>query len=281
VSYKLEILKREITKLSHSDDWKAVTQEWYFSYSWHEYEGKCLCTHTPIYEHCLIKNKVTNNEAVVGNYCVENFMEMDIVPIVFGMDKIIDDPTKGISSKALIGWLSDQGWLTPSEVAFCNETGRKRNNLTSTQWRKRLEINERITSAYNSRIPPGRVSPNKVDQGRLALAAQRIEILESIERRAALAAAADEQAHLRYEASMKKWREHQEATRAAAEAKEEAKAATAAAELALAQSSPEAWAAYQLKLAIVKWVADMQLPASLTKDDPLCLGVRAPKATRC
>ena len=72
-SEKFKTLMREIIAASYANTWKTAKEEWDPYYVYYEYGGTCLCTHTPITEHCVIKNRWNNNVTTVGNVCIRQF----------------------------------------------------------------------------------------------------------------------------------------------------------------------------------------------------------------
>jgi len=68
----------EVLKLSVSQEWKTAVLEWSWERTYYvDYASEnCLCGHD-IAECCVIKNKLNGNEAVVGNCCINKFMETD------------------------------------------------------------------------------------------------------------------------------------------------------------------------------------------------------------
>lgn len=65
-------LTQGIIQLSNSDMWDTAKLEWSLLYIYEAEEPEtCLCSHSPIIEVCVLKNKYNHNTTIVGNSCVK------------------------------------------------------------------------------------------------------------------------------------------------------------------------------------------------------------------
>ena len=102
-SKKIEILKREILKLSRNKhNFQVARKEWELVDSYDEAGGTCLCSHHPITERCVIKNRKTHNTATVGNVCVGKFLGGTQRLAAESLIKIKNDLIKGRANEQLI-----------------------------------------------------------------------------------------------------------------------------------------------------------------------------------
>ena len=65
-------LSEYIVQNSVADNWKDASNEWYLVSIREEEGGSCVCGQT-ITDHCMIKNRLNQNEVEVGNRCVNHF----------------------------------------------------------------------------------------------------------------------------------------------------------------------------------------------------------------
>jgi hypothetical protein len=138
-------LKEEIVARSEAPSWEEAKDEWdlvgvYFADP--DEPGTCLCTHTPIIEHCVIRNRFNGCEAVVGNVCVTRFLGIDADAIFRSLRRIVEDPLNALSAVAL-GYVIGRNWLNPWEVQFYRDTYRRR-KPSERVLAKRAEINRAI-----------------------------------------------------------------------------------------------------------------------------------------
>jgi len=155
---KLQILKTEVLKRSQGKVWKMATREWELQYLYDDATctGVCLCTHSPIREHCVYKNIHTKEEITIGNVCALHFDcdEADIggtnTPAFFaGMKRIKTEPTKRIN-KAVIDALEQKKKLFQSEIDLVRLYGRK---AVSADEQKCLDLVRRKAAAAFTQNP--------------------------------------------------------------------------------------------------------------------------------
>lgn len=140
---KSEILAKEIIKLSDNSTWHLAKLEWSLEQVYFADEPEtCLCSHFPIIEICVIKNKNNKKEAIVGNCCVKKFLGLPSNDIFSSMKKIKKDVEKSVNS-ATLRYAFEKNWINSWEFEFYSDIFRKR-NLTDKQTRKKKQINQRI-----------------------------------------------------------------------------------------------------------------------------------------
>ena len=144
-------LIKEIISRSVSGQWDEAKQEWHLSEIYREDEPlTCLCGHTPIIEICVLKNKLNNKDAIVGNVCVNKFLGIASEQIFAGLRRIKKDINKGLSPAAT-AYSHERGWLNDWEKEFCLNTSRKR-ALSEKQKTVRVKINLRVLSKVTNML---------------------------------------------------------------------------------------------------------------------------------
>ena len=132
-------LSREIISRSEADDWRDAKHEWtlvgiYFADS----PGTCLCGHSPINECCVLENRFNGLEVVVGNSCVNKFLNLPSSKL-FAAVKRIGEGIECSPNEALIDFAFEKRWINDYERSFLNDTKRKRQMTTKQMaWRVRL-----------------------------------------------------------------------------------------------------------------------------------------------
>ena len=143
---KSEILQERIIELSNSTDWTSSKEEWTLSEIYFQENSKCLCTHSPITECCILINKVNHNKAVVGNCCVKKFWDFNTT--TFDAAKRIRQNKAKAANEELIEMAYLNSWITAWEGSFYRDTFRKR-KLSPKQKEVRERINEKILKHLN------------------------------------------------------------------------------------------------------------------------------------
>ncbi|WP_025599568.1 hypothetical protein [Burkholderia sp. WSM2230] len=157
-SHNFAILKAEILARSNSRVWESAVGEWDLDHIFtvdrtddggfvEHGHGVCLCSHQPIVEHCVLKNHVNGNEAVVGNVCVKRFMGIDYSLLFDGVARIRKDISKAANA-ALIQFVHERGEITDWELGFLSDTKSKR-ALSAKQRTTRQRINSKILVYMN------------------------------------------------------------------------------------------------------------------------------------
>jgi hypothetical protein len=141
-SRQIQLIER-IVQLSVSKTWVAARLEWRLEsiqiLDTGEENKTCLCGHTPIRELCFLRNKENNNDALVGNVCVNRFLGLESDSIFQGLKRVAKDCNKALNSAA-IAFAYEKGWITDWEQKFCTNTVRTR-DLSEKQATTRARIN--------------------------------------------------------------------------------------------------------------------------------------------
>jgi hypothetical protein len=150
--YNFERLRDAIFPLSQGDDWAAAKKEWelvHISQADPDEPETCLCGHHPILELCEIRNRLTDNTAIVGNQCVRRFLGMESEALFRGIRRIRKDNSKSMGADLAV-WLFERGLISRWEYEFQGSTTRKR-NLSDKQQQHRQRINQKALQAIKRR----------------------------------------------------------------------------------------------------------------------------------
>ena len=148
-------LTTEIVARSASKVWDAAKLEWVL----HEvYEAdtpeSCLCGHYPIIELCVLRNRLNNDCATVGNCCVKKFIGLPSDLIFLATKRIRSDSSRSLNAEALLHAL-EKGWINEWEYNFYLRIMRKR-NLSAKQSAKKVQINQKFLNNMK-RVPKTRM----------------------------------------------------------------------------------------------------------------------------
>ena len=127
------LLIQRIIELSVADTWEEAKQEWTYLYLTHlenEY-GKCLCSHYPIVNLCHIQNKINGSKAIVGNCCINKFLDN-----IVDAKKLSERLTKGKINKYCIQEAHAKNIINDWEHGFIMDTLRKRKLSTKQKFYK-------------------------------------------------------------------------------------------------------------------------------------------------
>lgn len=143
-------LTEEIINLSVSDYWESAKFEWNFEYAYQsEKPQTCLCGHFPIINICIIKNTKNQNDAEVGNCCVNKFLGIDDGNKIFlSINKIKNDFSKSISEE-VVEYLKKKRIINETEYKFYLDIFRKR-NLSYKQLEFKKKINQKFIDFTSS-----------------------------------------------------------------------------------------------------------------------------------
>jgi hypothetical protein len=145
-------LTEEIINLSASQYWHEAKLEWRLETI---YEADaldpetCLCGHFPIIEVCIIVNTKNDNEAIVGNVCVNKFLGLPSDSMFRSLKRVKKDIQKSLSIET-IEYAYNKKWIKEKDRVFYLDTHKKR-NLTEKQMQWRIDINQRIISGSTSK----------------------------------------------------------------------------------------------------------------------------------
>lgn len=154
----LRRLKFRITRLSVANNFIDAFDEWRETWRYFvEEEGYyCTCGRPNIHEICVIQNRQTGHELMVGNCCVEHFFDAESGRFFNALRKIDKDITRS-ANQALINFAFKHNVFDHEEHSFYSAIWRKhRGSLAPEQaaWKKRL--NEKLLAAFKvEKLPEG------------------------------------------------------------------------------------------------------------------------------
>ena len=105
-------LTAEIVARSSSEVWDSAKREWSLADVYvADHPETCLCGHTPIFEICVLRNRVNGGYADVGNCCVKKFMGIPSHLIFDGIKRVRKDPSTALN-EAAIEHAANRGWIS-------------------------------------------------------------------------------------------------------------------------------------------------------------------------
>ncbi len=165
-SEKFKTLMREIIEMSQADTWMDAKEEWDPYYVYYEHGGTCLCTHTPITEHCVINNRKNKKVTTVGNVCIRQFntKHLKVVQGCWGcLRRLSRNPAGHRANKSLLRLAKNSKILRQSQIRtyLALTTGKgSRNRFNSNHpdfepddYAKREIENKRILYGFNPQRP--------------------------------------------------------------------------------------------------------------------------------
>lgn len=136
-------LTHEIIARSESSIWVAAKLEWVLHEIYDTEEPEtCLCGHYPIKELCVLRNKINDGRATVGNCCVKKFMGLPSDLIFQAVKRVRADSSKSLNAESL-SHAFDKHWINQWEYEFYARIMSKR-KLTLKQCEKKQQINEKF-----------------------------------------------------------------------------------------------------------------------------------------
>ena len=143
-------LTNEIVANSEATTWDQAKLEWFLDdINFLEEPESCICGHYPIIEECTIKNSRTGKSLVVGNQCVNKFLNnLDSAKLFQAIKKVRQDITKSFNP-VMIDYALKKGWINDWEKNFYIDTWRKR-NLSNKQSTIRIRINNKIVTHFKN-----------------------------------------------------------------------------------------------------------------------------------
>ena len=138
-----EQLAEALIPLSRGSTWEEARHEWELEHIFRQaWRQKCLSGRFPIREICVLRNRLTEQRAEVGNVCVKKFLGLPSDKILTALARVLKAVERAVGPETVehahrLRWISD--W----ERHFYLDTWRKR-TLTDSQLVKRVEINRRI-----------------------------------------------------------------------------------------------------------------------------------------
>ena len=136
-------LKEVLIKESISDNWDKVKEEWVCTdvYLEENDDIHCLCGHK-IHEICHIFNQKLDKNMIVGNCCINYFMETKSNLIFQSLTRVKDD-IRNSFNEATIEFLFSKEIINGWERNFYLDTWRK-HKLSEKQLTRKIEINNKI-----------------------------------------------------------------------------------------------------------------------------------------
>jgi hypothetical protein len=136
-------LAGEIIERSQSKIWDVAKLEWALSEVYEaEAPETCLCGHFPIIEICVLRNKINQKFATVGNCCVKKFIGLPSDKIFQAVKRVRKDNTKALNGEAILHAF-EKGWINEWKYSFSLSTIRKR-KLSAKQALTRAKVNEKM-----------------------------------------------------------------------------------------------------------------------------------------
>ncbi len=138
-------LEQEILKRSKSKKIEEARDEWNVIGLYYKDEPhKCLCWQTNIKNLCLIRNKITWEECLIWNDCIEHFLNEDFSFLFNDIKKIARDITKAVSDTTL-DYCIERWFIYSNNTSFYKTFSKCRNlKWLETQIEYRKQINREI-----------------------------------------------------------------------------------------------------------------------------------------
>lgn len=143
ISAKRQKLREELLALSEADEWETARSEWIIikcelSSEFHH----CVCSQA-IKELITIENTINHKQAVIGNECVFEFLELKTNTFFTALKRITANPRSAKPNAMMINMARKLGYIYASEVEFLKQIMFKR-KLTYKQQNWLEKINNRI-----------------------------------------------------------------------------------------------------------------------------------------
>lgn len=146
--YNFQTLKRGIIDLSVSSVWETAKREWDLIDVYKADEAEtCLCSHYPIIEVCVLRNRLNKHTTAVGNVCVNKFLGLNSKIIFDSLRRVADDETKSLNADAQ-AFFFEKGVINRWEYGFLSDTWRKR-TLSVKQAATRAKINRKVLAQFH------------------------------------------------------------------------------------------------------------------------------------
>ena len=145
-------LTTEIINRSRSNIWDAAKLEWQLQEVFESDDpDTCLCGHFPINEICILRNRSSDTQVVVGNCCVKKFIGLPSDKLFQAVKRIRKDLENSLNADA-IQHAHEKGWINQWERDFYLDIMRKR-ILSSRQTAVKVRINEKVLrNMYRRRV---------------------------------------------------------------------------------------------------------------------------------
>src|ERR1051326_1760272 len=104
-------LTTEIINRSRSNNWDAAKLEWQLQEVFESDDpDTCLCGHFPINEICILRNRLSGTQVVVGNRCVKKFIGLPSDKLFQAVKRIRKDLENSLNADA-IQHAHEKGWI--------------------------------------------------------------------------------------------------------------------------------------------------------------------------
>ena len=129
---------------SNNKDPRLAVLEWKFIYI-EEYNNNCICG-MPIHYNCLIRNKLNNNELIVGNVCVNKFINNTYEFIVKGIIAVKND---SMPNKSFINYCYGKGYIYENQKDFLLKIfGKKKLSDSQKSFKLKVLYKLKLRSKY-------------------------------------------------------------------------------------------------------------------------------------
>ena len=152
-SYKKSLIQW-ILSLSNSQIWDEAKREWKVDTIAIIPDGEdsqyCLCWQE-IRELCELENKKNWNRTIVGNICVNKFLETDIniLTIVDAIKRVKQDNQNSLNADSII-YFYEKGVFRSEDKDFYLKIWKKRGlSLKQMKWKK--DLNEKVILFFDNR----------------------------------------------------------------------------------------------------------------------------------
>ena len=153
---------QQILELSKAQRWEAARGEWDLNEIYLKSNGTCLCGKTPIVEHCVMHNRVTDETAVVGNECVKKFFQ-EKTDSAFRVIKTISKNPQAVVSAHIVHSAVEHGYITEFEASWYLNMRRFVKNLYYGSAQRIAAVNDTIVK-FLSKHPKLAAKPPPVTE---------------------------------------------------------------------------------------------------------------------
>jgi hypothetical protein len=136
------LLIEGIIARSSAKYWNNAKLEWFIERIFKKPGETCLCSHYPISEVCILRNKLNGEKVQVGNCCVEKFVELSSTKLFDALERIKQDLNRVVNPEVL-DLAHKDSLINDKEYYFYLDTWRRR-KLTTRQRGYRIVINKKI-----------------------------------------------------------------------------------------------------------------------------------------
>ena len=131
-----------IIELSVAKTWDLARLEWVIDKIYEDSPTSCLCSHYPINEICVLRNKENGKTTIVGNCCVQKFIGLSSDKLFSALKRVRKNIENPLNAD-VVEYALENGFISQRERDFYIDTWRKR-NLSEKQMAWRRSINQKI-----------------------------------------------------------------------------------------------------------------------------------------